>query len=86
MNDTLWMLQGRYEYLPIVPADVVARDFFDLDRRTFLRKVDGGDIKLPLIQMERSQKSQKGVHIRDLAKYIDCMHAEARRQMELTHS
>src|SRR5215472_11046965 len=30
-----------------------------------------GDIALPIVRIERSQKSQRGVHLVDLAAYID---------------
>ena len=38
----------------------------------FIRKLSVGDIRLPLICIDASsQKSAKGVHILDLAQYID---------------
>ncbi|MFC5068893.1 pyocin activator PrtN family protein [Flaviflagellibacter deserti] len=30
-----------------------------------------GEIKIPVVRIENSQKSAKGVHLRDLADYID---------------
>ncbi len=82
MNSTLWMLQGRYEYMPIIPAKKVAQDFFGIEERAFLRKVDSGDIDLPIVKLERSQKALKGVHIKDLAELIDRRVESARRQQE----
>lgn len=85
MNSTLWMLQGRYEYMPIIPADVVAKDFFGLERRVFLRKVDDGSIKLPLVRMEDSNKSAKGVDARHLATFLDERINAAQREFEQLH-
>ena len=36
-----------------------------------LRKALRGDIALPIVRIERSQKAQRGVHLVDLAAYID---------------
>ncbi|MGR1580448.1 pyocin activator PrtN family protein [Thalassobius sp. S69A] len=83
--NTLWMLMGQYEGQPVIPVDVVARDHFGLDRRVFLRKVDDGSIALPVMRMEESQKSAKGVHVHDLAEYIDRRRADARREFEQLH-
>lgn len=83
--NTIWMLMAQYEGKPIIPVDVVAKDFFDLDTRTFLRKADDGKILLPIVKMEKSQKSAKGVHIRHLAAYLDEKTETAERDMERMH-
>jgi hypothetical protein len=41
-----------------------------------------GEIALPLVRIEKSQKSARGVHIQDLADYIDARRAEARKERE----
>lgn len=84
--NTTWMLMGVHGGVPIVPVDVVANSYFNTDTRTFLRKVDTGKIPLPIVRMERSQKSAKGVHVDDLAKYLDEQRANAIREMERLHS
>jgi hypothetical protein len=45
-------------------------------------KIALGEIALPLVRIEKSQKSAKGVHIQDLADYIDARRAEARKECE----
>ena len=80
------MLMTLYDGKPIIPVDVVAKDYFELDTRTFLRKVDDGKILLPVVKMEKSQKSAKGVHLQDLANYIEGQRADAHRDMEMMHS
>jgi len=79
------MLLGQYGGRSVIPVDIVARDYFELETRVFLRKVDDGSIKLPVMRMESSQKSAKGVHIKDLAEYLDACRADARRQFEQLH-
>lgn len=70
--NTLWLLMARYDGIPIIPADIVARDFFThLDGGAFCRKAIAGDIRIPIVTMEDSVKSARGVHIADLAKYLD---------------
>jgi cytochrome c553 len=70
----------------MIPADTVREDFFpNLTHRIFLRKIADGDIKLPLVQMEASQKSARGVDIRDLAAYYDERRDKARREFEKLH-
>ncbi|AKS45795.1 Pyocin activator protein PrtN [Octadecabacter temperatus] len=85
--DTLWMLTGRYEGLPIIPVDVVVKDYFPhLTLPKFLRKVSDGKIKLNVIRMEDSQKAAKGVHVRDLATYVDERHADGLEEFSRLHS
>ncbi|WP_325053293.1 pyocin activator PrtN family protein [Pseudomonas tructae] len=40
-------------------------------------KIARGEIRLPLIAMERRQKSAHGVYVADLAEHIDSRRAEA---------
>lgn len=85
--DTLWMLMGRYEGRPIVPVEVVCKDFFGhLTREKFLRKVADGSIPLPLVMIEGSQKSAKGVDVRDLATYYDTRREAGLKEFRLLHS
>lgn len=86
MTQTEWLLIAKYQGLHIIPAENVCRDFFPhLSRLKFLRKVDDGKIKLPLMRMEVSQKSAKGVDIRNPATYLDERRAEAQREFYQLH-
>ncbi|TIN95546.1 MAG: Pyocin activator protein PrtN [Mesorhizobium sp.] len=70
--NTLFLLMAQYEGRVIVPAETVCKDYFShLTLTKFLRKVSIGEIELPLTRAERSQKSAKGVHLLDLASYLD---------------
>lgn len=79
--NTLWLLVARYEGVVIVPVELVVRDYFQhLEPAKFIRKVNEGDIDLPLVQIEGSQKSARGVPLADLARYLDARIADARAE------
>jgi hypothetical protein len=81
--NTLFLLMAQYEGAAIVPVKAVCRDYFShLSVDTFLRKVSSGEIKLPVIRMENgSQKAAKGVHLSDLAAYLDARREAAVKEM-----
>ncbi len=69
---TLYLLMVQYSGRTVVPIDQVCRDFFGhLTVEKLLRKALRGDIALPIVRIETSQKAQRGVHLVDLANYID---------------
>lgn len=71
--NTAFMLLAQYNGQPVIPVDKVVPDFFShLSVDKFVRKVSAGEIDIPMIRMEAStQKTAKGIHINDLAAYID---------------
>ena len=70
--NTLFLLMAQYDGRAVVPVDAVCKDYFShLTLPKCLRKVSSGEIDLPLVRSERSQKSAKGVHLSDLATYLD---------------
>lgn len=84
--NTVFLLMARYEGRPIIPAEDVCRDFFGhLDTAKFIRKVDAGDIDIPLVRIEGSTKCARGVPITDLAAYLDARAAEARAINDRIH-
>ena len=69
---TLYLLMAQYNGKTVVPIDQVCRDFFGhLTVDKLLRKALRGDVALPIVRIEISQKAQRGVHLTDLAAYID---------------
>ena len=69
---TLFLLMAQYGGRAVVPLDQVCRDFFGhLTVEKLLRKALRGDIALPIVRIETSQKAQRGIHLADLAAYID---------------
>jgi hypothetical protein len=80
---TSFMLLAQYNGLAVIPVDLVCRDYFThLTPEKFLRKVQAGEIALPVVRMEGSQKCAKGVHLTDLAIYLDKQAEAARKECE----
>ncbi|MBU9579015.1 pyocin activator PrtN family protein [Ralstonia mannitolilytica] len=76
--NTTFLLLAQYGATAVVPLEMVARDYFShLTPEKLYRKISAGEIALPLIRMEGSQKTAKGVHVKDLASYIDSRRAAA---------
>ena len=75
---TIFILLAQYDGLAVVPVELVCRDYFrHLTVKKFLHKVTAGEINLTVVRMEGSHKAAKGVHINDLAAYVDKMRATA---------
>lgn len=79
--NTLFLLMAQYEGTVIIPLARICTDYFShLTPQTFERKVLAGQIKIPITRMEPSQKSLKGIHLQDLAIYLDAQRAEALKE------
>lgn len=80
---TAFILMAQYDGLAVIPLEIVCRDYFrHLTVEKFLRKVLAGEIALPIVRIEDSQKAARGVHINDLAAYLDKQAAAARKECE----
>jgi hypothetical protein len=76
-------LMAQYDGLVVIPIEWVCRDYFrHLTVEKLLRKVLAGEISLPVVRIESSQKCAKGVHVGDLAAYIDRQAEAARKECE----
>jgi hypothetical protein len=74
------LLLSHYK-TPIIPLALVVQDYFShLNAEKFLAKVMKGEIALPVVRMTPSQKSAKGVHVQDLAAYLDQKIEAARKE------
>ena len=81
--NTSFLLMAQYGGKAIVAVETVCADYFPhLKVEQFVRKVGSGEIKLPITRMEASQKSAKGVHLTDLAKYIEDRRTAALKEQE----
>lgn len=81
--NTLFLLMAQYDGQAVIPVDRVCKDYFShLSFDKFLRKVGAGEIEIPVTRMEASQKSAKGVHLQDLAEYLDKRRAAGLREMK----
>ena len=77
--NTAFLLMAQYNGKAIIPVGEVVRDYFNhLTVDKFVRKVSIGEIRLPMVRIEpNSQKAAKGVHLTDLASYLDERRAAA---------
>lgn len=80
---TAFLLMAQYDGLAVIPVEWVCRDYFrHLTAEKFLRKVLAGEISIPVVRMEGSQKAAKGIHVSDLAGYLDKQTEAARKECE----
>lgn len=84
--NTAFLLMAQYNGKAIIPLADVCRDYFShLTPEKLVRKVMTGRIPLPIVHIERSQKSARGVHLQDLADYLDKRRAEALKEYTQLH-
>lgn len=80
--NTAFLLMAQYNGAAIIPIERVCADYFShLSPEKLQRKVLVGEINLPIVRMERSQKTARGVHLADLARYIDYRREEALEEL-----
>ena len=79
---TAFALFAMYDGLPVIPVDRVVADFFaPLTVEQFLRKAGAGEIEIPVVRMYGSQKAAKGIHVNDLATFLDKQAEAARKEL-----
>lgn len=79
--NTAFLLMARYEGKPVIPVEDVCRDFFThLTPEKFVRKAS--EFNLPVVRMEGSKRAARGVHLNDLAAYIDRQAEAARKECD----
>jgi len=79
---TQFLLLARYGARPVIPAELVAKDFFGMTPKSFRERVASGAIPLPLVELGESQKAARGVPLSDLANYIDARIERAREELK----
>ena len=86
MNDpgestTVAILREQYGPRVIIPLDRVMEDYFPgLSQEHLLRRIGEGKLNLPVVRIDASQKSAKGVALIDLATYLDQRIEAARKE------
>jgi hypothetical protein len=79
--NTAFLLMAQYDGAAVIPLEFVVRDYFrHLSVEKMLRKILAGDIQLPIVRIEGSQKAAKGVHLSDLADYLDKRREQALKE------
>lgn len=80
---TLFLLMTQYDGQAVIPIDWVCRDFLGLSVDKFKRKRLMGEIDLPVVRLGAdSQKANLGIHLEDLAAYIDRQRAAAIKERD----
>lgn len=80
--NTAFLLMAQYDGAAVIPVEKVRKDYFPhLNEREFIRKLSHAEIALPLVRMDESQKTARGVHLNDLAAYLDKRRAAAVKEL-----
>ena len=67
---------------PLLEIELVAQEYFRLSVDKFVRKINDGQIALPITRMEpNNRKSKKFIALSDLAQYLEERHKEARKEL-----
>lgn len=70
--NTLFLLMAQYEGKAVIPIGKVCQDYMGLTVEKFKAKQVRGEINIPITRLgANSQKAMLGIHIQDLAEYID---------------
>ncbi len=78
---TEFLLLAQYDGRVVIPLELVCRDYFShLTPIQLTRKTTAGEIDLPIVRIETSQKAARGVHLQDLAAWIDARRAAAQKE------
>ncbi|WP_434573063.1 pyocin activator PrtN family protein [Pseudomonas sp. Z3-8] len=79
--NTLFLLMAQYEGQAVIPLDRVCSDYMNLTVEKFKRKRLDGEIDIPVVRLGAdSQKAALGIHLRDLAEYIDKQREKAAKE------
>lgn len=79
--NTLFLLMAQYDGQAVIPLDRVCVDYMNLTVEKFKRKRLDGEIDVPVVRLGAdSQKAGLGIHIRDLADYIDRQREKALKE------
>jgi hypothetical protein len=73
---------AQYEGKAVIPVEQVCQDYFShLRVNKLIQKLTVGEIPIPLVRMEASQKCAKGIYLVDLAEYLETRIAAARKEL-----
>lgn len=79
--NTLFLLMAQYNGQAVIPLDRVCADYMNLTVEKFKQKQLKGEIDIPITRLGAdTQKASLGLHIQDLADYIDRQRARATQE------
>ncbi|SFX98317.1 MULTISPECIES: pyocin activator PrtN family protein [unclassified Pseudomonas] len=81
--NTLFLLMAQYQGQAVIPIGQVCTDYMGLTIEKFKLKCSSGEIDIPIVRLgAESQKAALGVHLVDLANYIDQQRTKAKSDHE----
>ncbi|WP_409373153.1 pyocin activator PrtN family protein [Pseudomonas baltica] len=83
--NTAFLLMAQYGARAVIPLERVCADYFSHLTPAKLRlKIDAGEIDLPLMRVDDSEKAASAVHLMALAAYLDaqCEKAKSEQLMQ----
>lgn len=79
--NTLFLLMAQYQGQAVIPLERVCEDYMHLTVEKFKRKRLDGEIDIPVIRLgANTQKAALGIHLNDLANYIDRQREKASKE------
>lgn len=80
---TLFLLMAQYDGQAVIPLSRVCADYMHLTVEKFKLKCISGEIDIPIVRLGAdSQKAALGIHLRDLADYIDKQRDKATKEQK----
>lgn len=81
--NTLFLLMAQYSGQAVIPLSQVCSDYMGLTVEKFKSKCLQGEIDIPIVRLgAESQKAALGIHLSDLANYIDRQWTKAKSDHE----
>lgn len=79
--NTLFLLMAQYSGQAVIPLSQVCSDYMGLTVEKFKTKQLSGEINIPIVRLgANTQKAALGIHLKDLAEYIDRQREKAVRE------
>jgi hypothetical protein len=70
--NTLFLLMAQYDGQAVISLSQVCADYMGLTVEKFKAKQLSGEIAIPIVRLgANTQKAALGIHLKDLAEYID---------------
>ncbi len=82
--NTLFLLMAQYNAQAVIPLSQVCTDYMGLTVEKFKAKHLSGEIRIPIVRLgPNTQKAALGIHLKDLAEYIDVQHQKAVKEISM---
>jgi hypothetical protein len=79
--NTVFLLMAQFGARAVIPIEEVRKEYFaHLETDKLLAKIARGEIALPVVRTDKSQRASKGIYVQDLAEFIDSRREVAVRE------